>query len=68
MTITRDGWLEKKLTEAREELPAAEREMAEASAEFERARWRRDAAVKRYRVLRETLEHDQARRRREGTP
>lgn len=41
---------------AREQLPAAEKELAEASADFERARYRRDLAIRRYRKLRDTLE------------
>jgi uncharacterized protein with von Willebrand factor type A (vWA) domain len=37
------------------ELPEAERELAEASANFEAAKWRRDQAVRRYRRLRDVL-------------
>jgi hypothetical protein len=40
---------------ARAELPEAEKELAEAYAAFEAAKWRRDQAVKRYRSIRNTL-------------
>ena len=48
--------LDGRATKAREELPAAERELAEASADFERSRYRRDLAIRRYRKLRDAIE------------
>ena len=67
MAARSEAWFAQKAAEAREQLPAAERELAEASAAFEQARFRRDAAIKRYRKLRATIEAgEEDLRRRDG--
>ncbi len=46
-------------TKAREQLPAAEEEIASSSAAFEIARYIRDQDVKRYRKLRDAVDRDE---------